>query len=221
MAKGIERSLNSVLKTIAKLSDVQKRAKSKTTKSYLIRKGKIKLYKEIAKELKKGLKGKPIDKQFIDIAKSMIKEITPKRKIKVSAEEFFEHMNLHDKYAGLLTPHKHDLISKGIKSALQMIGFDMSRDTKDIFKIDEMLGIEGLSYEETIFLIVNYMHMPIEELFYREPIIEKGSGKIDENYFLGNLRDLAGEIRYIKEYHKNRFSQMRDGYFGDNKRGEF
>ena len=210
MAKGIERSLNSVLKTIAKLSDVQKRAKSKTTKSYLIRKGKIKLYKEIAKELKRGLKGEPINKQFIDLAKSMIKEITPKRKtIAIEWGPRDNVKNLLDKYSTLINPHRKDFLSRGILSALKSVGYNL--DESDIEKIEEMLGIEGLDWDSTVSIIATYLHYPIEELFYSEPIIDKGSGRIDKNYFLGRLTELINEIRAVKRDQSNVFNQMLQG----------
>ena len=82
-------------------------------------------------------------------------------------------------------------------------------------KLDEILGIEGLDWNDTVNIIATYLHYPIEELFYKEPILEKGSGVIDKNYFLGKITELVDEIRYIKREQQNTFGQMLKGIRND------
>lgn len=184
---------------------VKKNQKSVHTETRL---KKIEILKEQRKKLKSIISKKKISKKgFISLKELDVKFKSVKRikkpDLKIEKDKI-NFLALYDKYQNLLNGNTQ--FNKGLLDALQDAGllpYNMDELTyEQLLKIEELLNIDGLTWDDIHDIIIHNYSEDIEYIFYKA----KTTQQFNANYFRNSLREM---IELIK---KDRELELQKGY---------
>lgn len=184
---------------------VKKNQKSIHTETRL---EKIKILKEQRTRLKSIISKKKITKKgFISLKNLDIKFKRTKRikkpDLKIDQEKI-NFMVLYEKYQNLLNGNSQ--FNKGLLYALQDAGllpYNMDELTyEQLLKLEEMLNIDGLSWEDIHDIIIHNYSEDIDYIFY----VSQTTQKFNANYFRNSVKEMIDLIK------KDRDLELKQGY---------
>ena len=138
---------------------------------------------------------KNFKKRLSDINKQLKKAVR-KQKLTISMKEA-KFIYLKDKYSDLIYGRRR--FNKGLLRAFQHAGLlpfnNSDLDYETLKKINNILSVQGLSWEEVHDLIINKYSTDISTLFYKPEDVRKEFRVFDGNYFKGKITALIRKIR--------------------------
>lgn len=201
--KKYQKAINIRLKKYENL--VAKNQKSIHTETRL---KKIKILKEQRKKLKSIISKKKITKKaFLSLKELELNFKNTKRikkpDLKIEKDKI-NFLALYDKYQNLLNGNSQ--FNKGLLYALQDAGllpYNMDELTYDqLLELEEMLNIEGLSWDDIQDIIIHNYSEDIDYIFY----IAKTTQKFNANYFRNSVKEMIDLIK------KDRDLELKQGY---------
>ena len=166
----------------------------------------------IKKQIKRHIENQKEIRAKTKVEKIKLKDLQPQKiekpkqpKTKKIQEPKLDLTELQEKYRGLF--EGKDTFNRGIKEALQQAGYDLSNpdsiNNKSLLqKIDKLLNVKGLEWNDVVDIIEHDYQDDIETLFY-ESQENRGKAPFDKSYFEKSLGEILTKIDsagYSKAY---------------------